>query len=64
MQNLAAANAHAVNCVQLAKTAESPEARDRFAHLARTWIRLAEEIESIQAVLFEEEDDEELEETG
>ena len=37
---------HAVNCVQLAKTAESPEARDRFAHLARTWIRLAEEIES------------------
>jgi hypothetical protein len=40
---------HALNCVQLAKTAESSEARDRFAHLARTWIRLAEELESIQA---------------
>ena len=35
---------HALNCVQLAKTAESPEARDRFAHLARTWIRLAERV--------------------
>ena len=33
---------HALNCVQLAKTAELPEARDSFAHLARTWIRLAE----------------------
>jgi hypothetical protein len=55
---------HALNCVQLAKTAESSEARDRFAHLARTWIRLAEELESIQAVLAEEEDEEELRQTG
>jgi hypothetical protein len=55
---------HALNCVHLAKTADSPEARDRFAHLARTWIRLAEELERIQAVLSEEDDDEELGETG
>ena len=51
---------HALNCVQLAKK-ELPEARDRFAHSARTWIRLAEELERIQAVLAEEEDEEELE---
>jgi len=52
---------HALNCVQLAKTAQSPEARGRFAHLARTWIRLAEELERIHA---EDEDEQELEQTG
>jgi len=55
---------HALNCVRLAKTAESPEARDRFAHLARTWIRLAEELERMQAVLAEDEDEQKLEQTG
>jgi hypothetical protein len=38
--------------------------KERFAHLARTWIRLAEELERIQAVLAEEEDEEELERTA
>ena len=55
---------HALNCVQLAKTAESPEARDRFARLARPWIRLAEELERMQEVLAEDEDEQELEQTG
>jgi len=55
---------HALNCVQLAKAAQSQEARGRFAHLARTWIRLAEELERIQAVLAEGEDEQELEQTG
>jgi hypothetical protein len=55
---------HALNCVQLAKTAESPQARDRFAHLARTWIRLAEELDRIQAVLTEDEGEEDLGPTG
>ena len=55
---------HALNCVQLAKTAATPEHRNRFAHLARTWIRLAEELERIQAVLAEDEDEQELEQTG
>ena len=55
---------HALNCVQLAKTAKSPEARDRFARLARTWIRLAEELERMQEVLAEDEDEQELEQTG
>ena len=44
-----------LNCVHLAKTAESAEARDRFAHLART--RLAEELERIQAVLAKDGDE-------
>ena len=35
----------------------SAEARDRFAHPARTWIRLAEELERIQAVLAEDGDE-------
>jgi hypothetical protein len=48
---------HALNCVHLAKTAESAEARDRFAHLARTWIRLAEELERIEAVLAKDGDE-------
>ena len=55
---------YALNCVQLAKAAQSQEARGRFAHLARTWIRLAEELERIQAVLAEGEDEQELEQTG
>ena len=50
--------------MQLAKTAESPEARDRFARLARPWIRLAEELERMQEVLAEDEDEQELEQTG
>ena len=54
---------HALNCVHLAKTAKSAEARDRFAHLARTWIRLAEELERMQAVLADVEDEQELEQT-
>ena len=54
----------ALNCVELAKTAATPEDRNRFAHLARTWIRLAEELERMQAVLAEDEDEQELEQTG
>jgi hypothetical protein len=44
-----------LNCVHLAKNAESAEARDRFAHLART--RLAEELERIRAVLAKDGDE-------
>jgi hypothetical protein len=39
---------HALNCVRLAQTAATPE---HFANLARTWIRLADEIESTDAFL-------------
>ena len=42
---------HALNCVRLAQTSPSQQARDQFANLARTWIRLADEIESTEAFL-------------
>jgi hypothetical protein len=42
---------HALNCVQLAQTSPTLQGRDQFARLARTWIRLAEELEQSQALL-------------
>jgi hypothetical protein len=42
---------HALNCVRLAQTSASPHAREHFANLARTWIRLADELEKTQAFL-------------
>jgi hypothetical protein len=36
---------HALTCVRLAQTSASPQAREQFANLARTWIRLADELE-------------------
>ena len=37
---------HALECVRLAQTSISPQRREYFAKLARTWIGLAEELES------------------
>jgi ubiquinone biosynthesis protein UbiJ len=42
---------NALSCMQLAQTAPSPEAREHFADLARTWLRLAGDIESGQALV-------------
>jgi hypothetical protein len=42
---------HALNCMLMAKGAQTPEARDHFAKLARSWIRLAEDLEQNQAFL-------------
>jgi hypothetical protein len=42
---------HALACVRLAQTSATPQARDHFAKLARTWIRLAEELEKAQVFL-------------
>ena len=42
---------HALNCAQLAGSASTPEARDHFAHLARMWIRLADELDQTQVFL-------------
>jgi hypothetical protein len=44
---------HALACVRLAQTSVTPQARDHFAKLARTWIRLAEDLEKNQAFLNE-----------
>jgi hypothetical protein len=42
---------HALICVRLAQTSASPHAREHFASLARTWVRLADDLESSQALL-------------
>ena len=55
---------HALNCVHLAKGASTPEMRDHFAKLARTWIKLADELEQSEAFLRAIEDDEPIKQTG
>ena len=35
---------NALTCMQLAQTAPSPEAREHFAELSQTWLRLAGDI--------------------
>ena len=44
---------HALECARLAKTSATREDREHFAQLARTWIKLAEDIEQSQALLDE-----------
>jgi len=46
----------ALNCVLEAKAARTAQGRDRFVDLARSWIRLAEELERMQALLAEVDD--------
>ena len=41
----------ALECIRLAQTSASPQARDRFASLAWTWIRLADDLERNLTVL-------------
>ena len=55
---------HALNCVHLAKGASTPAPRDHFAKLARTWIKLADELEQTEAFLAAFEDDEPTKQTG
>jgi hypothetical protein len=42
---------HALACARLAQTCGTRQARDHFAKLARTWIKLAEDLESGRAFL-------------
>ena len=42
---------HALACVRLAQTSATPQARERFASLAKTWIRLADDLERTLAIL-------------
>ena len=42
---------HALACARLAQTSASQQARDPFANLAQTWIRLADELESTENLL-------------
>jgi hypothetical protein len=48
---------HALNCVRLAQTSSTPQAREQFASLANTWLRLASDLEQAQAFLDALDDD-------
>jgi len=41
----------ALACARLAQTSASQQARDQFANLAQTWVRLADELESTENLL-------------
>ena len=41
----------ALACVRLAQTSSSPEARRRYAELAKTWLTLAGDLEDLDAQL-------------
>jgi hypothetical protein len=43
----------ALSCVRGAQSAATPQGRDRFAKLARGWIRMAEEFERSRVQLDE-----------
>jgi hypothetical protein len=51
----------ALVCVRLAQTSPYPVAREQFASLARTWIRLADDLERTLAILEVEDDETEPE---
>lgn len=42
---------HARQCLKLADLAITPVARERFQDLAKTWLRLATDLETAQALL-------------
>jgi hypothetical protein len=42
---------HALACVRLAQTSQSQQAREQFSNLARTWIKLADDLERTEAFL-------------
>jgi hypothetical protein len=55
---------HALHCVRLAQTSATPQARDHFAKLARSWIRLAQDLERALAFLNEDDETETTKQTG
>jgi len=44
---------HALDCVRLAQTSTTPEARKTWSDLAKTWLRFASDIEANECLLDE-----------
>jgi hypothetical protein len=44
---------HALDCVRMAQTATSPEARKTWSDLAKTWLRFASDLEANERLLDE-----------
>jgi hypothetical protein len=51
LDNPAECRRNALACVQLSQASPSPEAKEHFAELARTWLRLAGDLKSGQALV-------------
>jgi hypothetical protein len=48
---------HALTCSRLAQTSAPPHAREQFANLAQTWLRLASDLERTLALIDGSEDE-------
>jgi hypothetical protein len=46
---------HALACLRLAQTSASPHAREHFANLAKTWLKLAGDLQALRETLEEPE---------
>ena len=46
---------HALACLRLAQTSTSPHAREQFADLAKTWLKLAGDLQALHDMLEEPE---------
>jgi hypothetical protein len=46
---------HALACLRLAQTSASPHAREQFANLAKTWLKLAGDLQALRDTLEEPE---------
>jgi hypothetical protein len=44
---------HALDCVRMAQTATTPEARKTWSDLAKTWLRFASDLEANECLLDE-----------
>jgi len=55
---------HALECARLSEKAPSPEAKEHFAALSKSWLRIADEIECGDRLLTLLDDIEPLEEAA
>jgi hypothetical protein len=46
---------HALACLRFAQTSASPHAREHFANLAKTWLKLAGDLQALHETLKEPE---------
>jgi len=46
---------HALACLHLAQTSASPHAREQFTSLAKTWLKLAGDLQALRDTLEEPE---------
>ena len=53
--NIKECRKHALACLRLAQTSPSPHVREHFANLAKTWLKLAGDLQALRDTLEEPE---------